>query len=88
MDANLIRNFQQTTLERIYLIHVVPKTDAAFVQFREEIPLQVSSWIAMVFSENRLCFGRQKVDYLLLLFKDVFSELLENFQTYHKPDKV
>lgn len=48
MDANLIRNFQQMTLERIYLIHVVPKTDAASIQFHEEIPLQVSLWIASV----------------------------------------
>lgn len=42
MHANLIRNFQQMTVERIYLIHVVPKTDATSVQFREEIPFQVS----------------------------------------------
>lgn len=43
-DANLIRNFKQMALERIYLIHVVPKTDAVSIQFREEIPLQVSPW--------------------------------------------
>lgn len=88
MDTNLIRNFQQMALERIYLIHVVPKTDAASVQFREEIPLQVSPWIAIVFSENGPCLRTQKVDYLLLLFKDVFSELLKEFQTYHKRDRV
>lgn len=58
------------------------------VQFREEISLQVSSCIAMVFSENGSCSERRKVDYLLLLFKDVFRELLEKFETYHKKDKV
>lgn len=36
LRANLIRNFKQMALKRIYLIQV-PKTDAATLQFREEI---------------------------------------------------
>lgn len=28
LGTNLLRNFKQMTLERIYLIQVVPKTDA------------------------------------------------------------
>lgn len=48
IETILIRNFQQISRKIIYLILVVPKTDAASVQFRKEIPLEVSPWVAGV----------------------------------------
>lgn len=42
----------------------------------------------MMFSENDPCLRIQKVDYLLLLFKDVFRGMLKEFQSCSNIDKV
>lgn len=72
LGTNLLGNFKQMTLERIYLIQVVPKTDATVQLLRTKVCLKCLSE-ELLLQQCKPCLRKPKVYYLLLGFEDVFG---------------